>query len=336
VRVLLEVGGECGMSAGAGLAGTGLALDDLDDSEALVEASQELQVVRNLIAHCGDVPGLGVAVGTRIKLGVLGIWGAALLSSRTVRDVLDVGPRYYELSTNFLRPAFEQGRGELHIVYDDTAVPADVRPFMVERDLAINVVSLPSMFGRPLPVRIGAALDAARGAALAAGLPDYSVRWDCDRHTISLDSRLLDEPLISADEEARRRCVARCEEVLDRRRRREGFAGRVRMAVIGSPGPAPSLADLAQQFHIDPRTLRRRLADEGTTYRELTDEVHGMLAVELLTEGGMTVQQVGERLGYSEPSSFTRAFRRWTGNTPGALARAGVDRTTPSDPDLAD
>jgi AraC-like DNA-binding protein len=320
VRVLLEVGAERGMPAGAGLAGTGLAFDDLNDPDALVEAGQELQVVRSLVAHCGDAPGLGVAVGVRIKLGVLGIWGAALLSCRTVRDVLDLGPRYYELSTNYLRPGFEADGGVLHIVYDDAAVPEDIRPFMVERDLAVNVVSIASMFGRPLPVRIATALDAERGAALAAALPDYAVTWNGARHTISLDSRLLDEPLISADEEARRRCVARCEEVLDQRQRRAGFAGRVRSALLASSGSAPSLAHLAGQFHIDPRTLRRRLADEGTTYRELVDEVHGLRAVELLSQDGLTVQQVAALLGYAESSSFTRAFRRWTGDTPGAFA----------------
>jgi hypothetical protein len=104
----LEVGGEWGIPASVSLAGTGLSLSDLDRVGQTVEAEQELRVIRNIASATGDPPGLGATVGVRLKLSSLGVWGLLLLSSRTIEDVIRVGPRYYQLSENFLRPSIER------------------------------------------------------------------------------------------------------------------------------------------------------------------------------------------------------------------------------------
>jgi AraC-like DNA-binding protein len=67
------------------------------------------------------------------------------------------------------------------------------------------------------------------------------------------------------------------------------------------------------------RTLRRRLDDEGTSYRELVEEVRQTLAQELLKTAGMKMEEVAERLGYSDATSFAHAFRRWKGRSPSEL-----------------
>jgi len=77
-------------------------------------------------------------------------------------------------------------------------------------------------------------------------------------------------------------------------------------------------------MHCSTRTLRRRLADEGTSYRVLREEVSAMLALELLQTVGLSVGQVASRLGYSDPVSFTHAFTRWTGTSPSALRGSGT------------
>ena len=69
------------------------------------------------------------------------------------------------------------------------------------------------------------------------------------------------------------------------------------------------------------RTLRRRLATEGTSYREVNDQISESLAQELLVRGGLSPKDVADRLGFSDVTSFTRAFRRWTGETPAAYTR---------------
>lgn len=71
------------------------------------------------------------------------------------------------------------------------------------------------------------------------------------------------------------------------------------------------------------RTLRRRLAGEGVAYEGLVDEVRSTLAEELLKVTSLSLEEVAQRLGYSEPPAFTRAFRRWHGMPP-SVYRAGL------------
>jgi AraC-like DNA-binding protein len=321
VRLLLEVGGEWGVSASVCLAGTGISLSDVDRADHSIEAEQELRVIRNLAAATGDPPGLGAAVGVRLTLSSLGVWGLLLLSCRTIEDVIQVGPRYYQLSENFLRPSIERRADAVCLVYADDGVPEDVRGFVIERDLAYNVTSVRSMVGTSTLLHMTVRLSAERGAALASSLPGFVIEAESARNTIDLPYRVLRQPLISADEETHRRCLARCDELVDLLRRRESVASRVRAALRHSGCRLPGLDQVADEFHVDPRTLRRWLVEEATSYQALTDEVCTRRAIELLETPGVTVQQAARRLGYAGAASFTRAFRRWTGETPAAWNR---------------
>ncbi len=75
----------------------------------------------------------------------------------------------------------------------------------------------------------------------------------------------------------------------------------------------PSIAWVARQLKVTERTLRRRLADEGTNYREVLDLVRHDRARQLLRDERLRIEEVAERLGYMDTSSFRHAFRRWTG-----------------------
>ena len=106
-----------------------------------------------------------------------------------------------------------------------------------------------------------------------------------------------------------------CRELLDRRLSRIGIAGQVRSRLRHQPGELPSMQTVADELHIDPRTLRRRLVSEGTSFRALVDEVRRGLAIELL-EQDTPVEQIAKRLGYAETGNFTHAFKRWEGIAP--------------------
>ncbi len=88
----------------------------------------------------------------------------------------------------------------------------------------------------------------------------------------------------------------------------------------------PGLGQVAAALNVSDRTLRRRLAREGVSFRGLLEEIREQLAEELLVTGGLPVAEVAGRLGYPEVSSFSQAFRRWKGVSPRAYRARQPER----------
>ena len=95
------------------------------------------------------------------------------------------------------------------------------------------------------------------------------------------------------------------------------FVQRVHEAIRGSlRDGAPKMETLAKQLHVSARTLQRRLAEHQTTFQDAVDAVRRELAQQYLRDPHLGVSEVAFLLGYSELSTFDRAFKRWTGKTP--------------------
>ena len=89
-------------------------------------------------------------------------------------------------------------------------------------------------------------------------------------------------------------------------------------------GHYPKMPQIAAMINLSSRTYRRRLADENTSYQEILDEVRAEHATQYLKESGMSIAGIANRLGYSDPSNFRRAYHRWTGRSPGEVRRAAT------------
>ncbi|QIS14110.1 helix-turn-helix domain-containing protein [Nocardia arthritidis] len=330
VHVLMLMARERGMPAAACLAGTGLTPESVIDPSAEATARAELAVVRNLLARFGTEPGLGVAAGGRYHISMYGPWGLALLSSSTLRDAIDVALRYIELAFAFGQLTFEESGGEARLLLDDYEVPADVRPFLTERVLTgiqtigreLFAVGVPA---RRVRFRHRAPADTGRHREMFGVEPEF----DAPVNEIAFDSAYLAVPLPQANEWARHTCAQMCRELLRDRRSRAGIAGAVRAMLVRDPGDIPDQAAVAAELFMSPRTLSRRLAEEGTSFRALLDEVRQTLAEALLARTGMTTEQVAARLGYAEAASFIRAFRRWNGCPPQEFRSHGARTAVP-------
>lgn len=77
-----------------------------------------------------------------------------------------------------------------------------------------------------------------------------------------------------------------------------------------------SMEAIAEELHVTPRTLRRKLTDEGTRFQELKDGVRRDTAIHYLSQPALPISQISRQLGFSEPAAFTRAFKQWTGVPP--------------------
>lgn len=130
---------------------------------------------------------------------------------------------------------------------------------------------------------------------------------------IEFASDLLDRPHLHANLELQSALHLQAEQRLDRLTRPD-FMERLRAYFVrqSQAGP-PDMDDVAREFGMSVRSLRRRLTTAGLSYRELTQDVQGQRARMLLRNPNLTIQAVAGMLGYADTGAFQRAFRRWTG-----------------------
>ncbi|MFG1477791.1 AraC family transcriptional regulator [Xanthobacter sp. V4C-4] len=245
----------------------------------------------------------------------------AILSARTLEQAL-------KRALRFLRLVLDDPCGELvvadglaQIVLKDAGAP---RSAFAYRTFWIIVHGITCwLVGRRIPLR---QVDfrcgpPAHGAdyRLFFGAP---VRFAQPVSRLAFDADFLKLPAIR-NERALRDFLRRApSNILVRYRHDAGLVAKVRARLRATPPPAwPSFAALAAQLRMPEPTLRRRLRMEGQTYRDIKDELRRALAVTALATGGREVAAIAGDLGFSEPSAFHRAFRKWTGKSPGAYRR---------------
>jgi len=149
------------------------------------------------------------------------------------------------------------------------------------------------------------------------------VRFAAPVSAIAIDPAELAAPLPPRDPALHEMLTRFAEERLARVAVRRELADEVRLAVRRAfdGNRAPEVSAIARHLGMGQRTLGRRLQEQGTTYAALLDDVRRVTALELL-ERDVTTAEIAFFLGYSDSRAFLRAFRRWTGLTPGRFRRS--------------
>ena len=306
-----------GVDADTCLLGTGLTEDGLEDADTLVTRAQEMRLIENLMLALPDHPALGFELGLQYNLATFGIWGFALRTSRTLREAVTRAIRYLPLSTAYCRIYIIDEPGRFGIAMDTSPIPPHLRQFLLERDMAtaINLlkeISLAGLHdvsltfrGSPWPNR-----DAIAGiAGIEPRFAEvHNALWvpqeQADKSLSTYDASLV----AMLDEQCRLR-VQRLQE--------GGLASQVRQQLHGPLGLVASLEDVARALALSPRSLRRKLEQEGTGFRALVEEERRQVALQFLRGSKMKLESLAIHLGYTDTASFTRAFRRWEGCSPG-------------------
>jgi AraC-like DNA-binding protein len=325
-RVLCQVANERGVRTNELLAGTAIDPDDLNNPDAMVSASDEIMVVRRLLVRLPGQSGIGVDVGGRSTLTHLGLFGFAVMSCGTLRELFSIAMRYFALTTMHIRLALFETAEDCVIELDAGHLPADVRGFFIERDIA-GIIATTTAFALPVAekyadeVTAELAVDEELLRPLLELVPVRDVRFGRAHNRLHFPRAMFDEPLPQADPHTLEMCMAQCDVLMQSSESRRGITALVRSKLFRDSGVFPTLPAVADELDIHPRTLRRRLAEEGTSFRALLNEARSTVAVDLLRNVGLTVEEVSTRLGYTEVSTFSHAFRRWHGLAPSAYSR---------------
>jgi len=331
VLLLLEAGRARGVWPSAWCEAEGItpgALADVDLASARVPAVRVVALWEALVEATGD-PGFPLEVARRMRLEAYDVYGFAVLTSPDVGTALARASRFFALTGNpgalavtddgaharvtHARATF--GASALGVRCAVECVLAQVA-HIVREVLRDPVTPRAVTFAHPAPARVDA------HACFFGVAPAF----DAARHELVYDRALLARPLAPVDGSLSafyEHHAARLVRALDPTPGpSDPFVAAVRDALAGGAFDAPpELPDVARRLALSERTLRRRLAERGATFRGLRDEVMRGRAEALLARPGAAIAEVAFVLGFSDAAAFHRAFRRWTGVTPQAWRR---------------
>lgn len=298
------------------LAAAGLAKANLGDSGSAVSMSQMLTLLRLVRRQCKD-PLLPIQWGRRLRPAMHGTVGAAIFSSRDVRQALETACELAPLRGTAFRLALSESADSGHFACEPTLPLHELHDFLMTAKAFLNVQLFWGLLGRKISeVCVEFPFPAPGWAADREDYCPALARFGAKRLGFSFPKALLDRPLLSADARVHDAALHQCRQ--DLLGSSIGLTARVQAFIAhrSQTHPYPSLDDTASHFCLSPRSLRRALQSEGQTFQALLDAVRMEAAQRLLEDTDLSVQQISERIGYSDSSNFVRAFRRLLGQTP--------------------
>lgn len=314
--LIAEVLRRMGIGTRAVLEGTGISSEGLLNPHGRVSASQRIRVYKNASQLSTD-PAFGLIVGRSLHLSSYGMYGLGLISSPTLASAVEFAFKYLKLGGPLMEKRARIEGNNFVFEARDTLGLGELFPLALE-------IWYSSIFSMGNDVLSGG-FEISR-LELAHPEPSYSKRYrdvfcvevlfSAPANKFGFDASYLSKVLTQSSEHSRRLSEFVCDKLLSDIESHESIAHRLRRKLLGAPRQVLSLEQAAREMDFAPRTLRRKLGAEQTSFREIRREVRQALAVEYLCSTRLTTEEIAERMGFSDAANFRHAFKRWTKLTP--------------------
>lgn len=322
VRHTLKVIEEEGIDPAPFLAVTGVTYEELAAPTDCVDQDRYNQLLDLLVANFPN-SGFGLLDGMGVSILEHGLLGYAMFASRDLRKAIERHTRYQDVIGAALHTKLIETHSDARLRVGNIArpelinTPAKLR-YETERLLA-QWAEIGPAFGAStrwfLSINFSYAKPKEYEHLYREVLGD-NLNFDTEHTEIVFDSALLDAPFAHANEQAAILCEQQCAALLRQLTNTEGFIARVRRLLAANPGAPVAIRDVASRLGLSERSLRRRLAEEGTNFKSVVLQFRMELAASFLKGNEMAIQEIAYTVGYSDPSNFHRAFQTHYGATP--------------------
>lgn len=313
--------------------GTGLCLDDVLASDAPITVRDALRCLRNVPGGAGR-PDFHHRWAEAFGEHFHGPLTAAWLTAPTLGDGIDIFVRFIPDRAPYLAWQAAHGGGRYAVAVRTLMDLEDLTPALIELPMLVLLRYVQTMRAGIAP---GVVVRLAHAPVVASD--DYRARFRAEfrfeqgANQLSFPAQWRATPNPGHDAVIWKAAVRRCEEtsivaggleIVTRvmRELRDAFDHALDRT-WGRRTP-PTLEDMAQRLNLSVRTLHRRLSAAQVSYQQLVDDARKARAAHLLGAGRQGIDAIAAELGFCNPASFVRAYRRWYGMTPGASRRRGA------------
>jgi AraC-like DNA-binding protein len=257
----------------------------------------------------------------RMKAGSFAMLCHSLLNCKTLRQAIDRSLRFYALILDDIHGKLNRDGAEASITLHDAAAPQRVFAHEVLLMLLHGVACW--LVGRRIPIkRAQFSYEEPAHSGEYRLMYSTSIGFRAPHTAIIFDAAFLELPIVQNERTVKEFLRNAPENILLKYKNGSSLGARIRRRLRQSlPGDLPEFEALAEEMNLTPATLRRRLHEEGTFYQSIKDQLRRDLAIGYLSHSKRSAMDIGLELGFSERSAFHRAFKKWTGASPGEFRR---------------
>lgn len=301
----------------------GLTKADLEDKDSRISYALSDVIWREAQALIDD-PCAGLLTARFWHPSTFGVLGYAMLASSTLRRALERLIRYQRMVAEESRVSLTETPNGLVVRNDNPRHQSGEFPLLVDVALTFWLAMLRFNYGeRLIPVEVNLMRPRPGCADRYVDFFRCPVNFSARENSLVLPHAALDELLPSRDRDMAMLHDKVMQQYLARQERDE-WINKVREQIIANlPEGRAEKEEIASALHMSSSTLLRRLKEKGTSFADLVNETRKDLALDYLGDDSISLIEISYLLGFADSSTFSRAFRRWTGQTPSAVRCSG-------------
>jgi AraC-like DNA-binding protein len=315
-QLLLHDAQRAGIDRAVVLREVGLDAKLLEDPDGRLPLHTLAALARAVVAR-SPKPGFGLRAGASRSARDGGLVGYAMLHSASLRDALTRLARFGRILGDHNRFEVDETSSVVTLTFSGHPVIEAIHD-MTELGVAWTVAAIRGMTTKQFtPIEVRFPYEEPGYSAEMRAYFRCSLQFVAPHIAITLKPSDLDLPVAASDPTLAGYLDQLADNALKALGEDESTTGRLRRVLWSrlSEG-SPTLSTAAGAMAVSPRTLQRRLRDEGVTFEEALSKLRHDLAVHFLRDRTLAMYEVGLLLGYAEPTAFHRAFRRWRGMSP--------------------
>jgi len=314
---------QAGLDVGPILTKARLTVEQVEDPAVRIGVRNQVRLV-NLVATALPDEFLGIHLAMDVELREMGLLYYVVASSETLGQALQRLARYSSIQNEGVHITYRE-RNEIVVGFEYVDVGRSEDRQQIECFVALLVRACRHFSN----LRISPAVITLthHRTALPADIKAFfscDVVFGADADEVIYREPIAQLPLASADPYLNVLLLKYCEEALSARSRAaKSWRVSVENAIVPLlPHGEPGVAEIAERLGVSPRTLSRRLAAEGTSFKDVLENLRFDLAKRYLDEPDLPIGEIAWLLGYAQPSAFHHAFKRWSGHTPKQMRRS--------------
>lgn len=296
---------------------TGVQPSQLEDPHARISRRQRLAIYRNavLLAKRSDI---GLLAGARQRISDYGIYGYAMVSSPTFGEALKFSVEHITMAgSTVLQISFHVENETAILRSHGVQSLGNLLPFVAEFWRSSMTALFSRVLEAPFPTtRMMFPFPAPVHWRNYERMFNCAIEFDAGSMEWHFRADVLDQRCPNANPITAQVCQQFCDVVMAERPGETDLVRRIRTACLNSSRRFPPADEIAEQLGLSLRTLHRRLAHEGLSYQSVLDNMRRSVATEFLENTHLMIDEVAERVGFADATSFRKAFRKWTGHSP--------------------